>query len=82
MDMHTMQLQICAMLAMAMLLAVSVTCHSIRIGEGNVVSQQDRDKVWGVSAEDAVQQLTWSVTYGVASPLGVPKRVSSHPRRS
>ena len=59
-----------------MLLVADVRCHSLKISEGDAVNGEVGDRVWGVSAEDATQSITWSVTYGIASPLGVPKQVS------
>lgn len=36
----------------------------------------DADLIWGVSKDDAIQSLTWNVTYGTRSPLGVFQQVS------
>lgn len=35
----------------------------------------DADLIWGVSKDDAIQPLTWNVTYGTRSPLGVFQQV-------
>eukprot|EP00250_Pteridium_aquilinum_P011875 c20362_g1_i1 orf=376-2049(+) len=38
-------------------------------------ADRNSDIIWGVSADDAIQPITWNVTFGTAYPLGKPKRV-------
>ncbi|KAH7442864.1 hypothetical protein KP509_02G005000 [Ceratopteris richardii] len=40
-----------------------------------IANEVESDIIWGVSEEDAVQEITWNVTYGNRSPLGTNQQV-------
>ncbi|MCO5561024.1 hypothetical protein L7F22_014645 [Adiantum nelumboides] len=38
-------------------------------------ASEDDDLIWGVSEADAIQSITWNITYGIRSPLGKDQQV-------
>lgn len=55
----------------ALVLIISVSSNLQYV----INASDERGIIWGVSEDDAIQPITWNVTYGTAAPLGKQKRV-------
>ncbi|MCO5548483.1 hypothetical protein L7F22_001942 [Adiantum nelumboides] len=64
----------CCQLLLSVVAAFSIA-SSIVGNTGFANADDTRHLIWTPNLEDAIQPITWNVTYGTASPLGKPKQV-------